>query len=282
VAAGAGDGVPAVGGRAPGDGALHTGDAGGQPPEATAGPAVAANEMPPGKTGGTGGQMNKCHNSRTDPYMNFMRKYLHGGVFRVGVACLLAALFIGDLVAGAQEGGPVTTKTVDGFYIGVIGSDFSTNNTFVTNRLSFGIWTTTTTNENSTIYIPTEPEYIYRIQLFYENNTAMPKTSLGEQVGTRFFDLDTSFAENKKKGAQLRRERAVYGQEWGLQFMFFPSRPGHGGKPIYSPSDLFEIDKPGKYRLEISFQVLIKNGSSPTGTAQIIRFPPIEYPLVKR
>ena len=70
MAAGADNGVPAMGGRAPGDGALHAGDAGGQPPEAPAVPAVAANEKPPGKAGGTGGQMNKCHNSRTDPFID--------------------------------------------------------------------------------------------------------------------------------------------------------------------------------------------------------------------
>jgi len=172
----------------------------------------------------------------------------------------------------------IKTKAVDGFYVGVADSGFATNNTPITNQLIFGIWRTTT-NNNATVYIPTAPEFIYQIELLDTNGIAMPKTEFGKTVGTRFLDLDTSFDGNK--GFKLRMEHPSYGPEFGGQHLFFPTRPGYKDQRFYSPTDLFEIKDPGNYKLQIHFQIIVRTGLVLDKTAHIVRFPPLDYPLVK-
>jgi len=171
----------------------------------------------------------------------------------------------------------IETKAIDGFYIGVASSAFTTNDTPVDDKLIFGVWKTTT-NNYAMVYIPTEPEYAYQVELLDTNGTAMPKTRLGEQVGRRFFALDTTFSS---EGAQLRRAYATDKPGFPSQYLFFPSKPGHGGRPVYSPNDLFDIKKPGRFTLRIQFQIIVRTGTGKNKTAHIVRFPPLDYPLVK-
>jgi hypothetical protein len=194
------------------------------------------------------------------------------------VVCLSAVVLFFDAPIQAQNLQLTKTKVIDGFYIGVVGSGFTTNNTTTDNKLNFGIWRTTTNNQ-ATVYIPTAPEYIFRIELLDTNGIALPKTELGKRVGTKFFDLDTSFDSNK--GFKLRIERAMDEPDWGGQYLFFPFRPGYGGQPFYSPNDLFEIKNPSNYKLQIRFQIIVRTGMASDKTAHIVRFPPLDYPLVK-
>jgi hypothetical protein len=161
------------------------------------------------------------------------------------VAVLTAVAWVARTTAQGQELELFRTKAIDGVYIGVASSGFTTNETPVDNALVFGVWRTTT-NYHNTVYIPAEPEYAFRVELFDTNGVAMPKTELGRRVGTKFMDLDTTFSN---AGPRLAIVRPADEPGYTGQYLFFPQKSGYGGGPFYSPSDLFEIKSPGRYTL---------------------------------
>jgi len=187
----------------------------------------------------------------------------------------------------------VETKVVDGFFIGVT-DEFGRTNTSPDTKLCFSIWTTNKiwtinkigpTNYTRAIF-PTEPEIAYQIGLFDANGAAIPKTERGKKVGTKFFDFNAnSFILRSTgpdgysgPGGQFGVKAQVTGvtkKAWEPQGQMLL---------IFRPSDLFKIDKPGKYTLRIRFQILAfpRTGPGPGDyTTDLIRFPPLDYPLDK-
>jgi hypothetical protein len=162
----------------------------------------------------------------------------------------------------------IKTKVIHGFCIGLAGwnSDFYTNNTSSDDSLIFLPWTT---NKPAWIVVPTEPEYAYQVELFDTNGVAMPKTDLGKKAGTKFFDFDSTAYE---KGITIKHLHAQkIGEVTDSPFLF-------------RPSDLFKVEKPGNYTLRIRFQILAFPRTGPNHgdyTNDLIRFPPLDYPLVK-
>jgi hypothetical protein len=54
---------------------------------------------------------------------------------------------------------------------------------------------------------------------------------------------------------------------------------------VHLTSDLFEISKPGNYALRIRFQILAFPATEPASPGRartniLIRFPPLDYPLI--
>jgi hypothetical protein len=198
-------------------------------------------------------------------------------VVRFFTICL--GLFL-NTPAHAQDFELTKTKAMDGFYISVFSSNFTTNNTAVNDKLNFCIWRTITNNQ-AIVYMPTALEYVYQLDLLDTNGVALPKTELGKRIGVKFWDLEPSFANNT--GFKLSREHTTEsGTGIGAQWLFFPTKSGFGGQPIYSPNDLFEIKQPGNYTLRIRFQIIVASSMADVyKTAHIVRFPPLDYPLVK-
>lgn len=166
----------------------------------------------------------------------------------------------------AQEWKLVTTRVIDGFYVGLTGSNgtsaSTTNNIAVNDNLIYGIWRTST-NNHAIVYMPQAVEYAYRAELFDTNGVAAPKTKLGKRVGSNFLQLNATFSN---RAARLRRTTAM-------------DMPGFGGKSLFRPTDLFEIKKPGRYTLQVSFQIVVRTGVGRDLTAHVVRYPPIEFPL---
>ena len=174
----------------------------------------------------------------------------------------------------------VETKVVDGFFIGVT-DEFGHTNTSPDLKLCFSIWTTNKTWAPNNLHavFPTQPEYAYQVELFDTNGIAVPKTDVGKKVGTRFLDFDInsfvlrSTGPDKTNGVDSQRI-LVSEKVWPYEML-----------TIFRPSDLFKIEKPGDYILQIRFQILTFRRTGPNrgdNTNDLIRFPPFNYPLVKQ
>jgi hypothetical protein len=194
-------------------------------------------------------------------------------------ASLAVVVLFFKVTVQAQDLELIKTKTIDGLYIGITGSKFSTNDTPTNDKLNFGIWRTATNNQ-AIVYIPTALEYIYQLELIDTNGVALPKTELGKKIGVKFLDLEPSFAIDN--GFKLARERAMDEPSWGGRYLFFPTRAGYGGQATYSPEDLFEIKRSGNYMLRIHFQIIARTGLGQDETAHVVRFPALDYRLVKQ
>jgi hypothetical protein len=167
----------------------------------------------------------------------------------------------------------IETKTIHGFSIGVTDDYGLTNNTPTDRHLCFTVWSNNKiwfTNNIDDAIFPTQPEYAYQGDLFDTNGVAMPKTELGEKVGSHFMDFGfNSYGE----GVKTQRIMTVRkGQLSGLL-------------EIFRPSDFFVIKNAGHYTLRISFQIIAFPRTGPNRgdyTNYLIRFPPLNYPLVKK
>jgi hypothetical protein len=170
--------------------------------------------------------------------------------------------------------------------------EFGHTNTSPDNKLCFSIWTTNkiqaasgirVTNSLNVIF-PTQPEYAYQVELFDTNGIAIPKTEAGKKVGTKFLDFNTNSFVLRSSGPEgysgpggrfgVKAQMTIVREKaWPYEMLL-----------IFRPSDLFKIEKPGKYVLRIRFQVIafprtgIKRGDY---TKNLIRFPPLDYPLTK-
>ena len=184
-----------------------------------------------------------------------------------------------DLYDFAGDMETVKTKIVEDLYVRVFESHGTTNNTSVNDKLAFCVWETKTNkNDEVTVYMPTTLEYLYQIELLNTNGFALPKTKLAEKVGVKFLDLKPLFANDT--GFKLKIQHIT--PNLGGEYIFFPHKSGdYNGEPYYSPNDLFEIKQPGNYTLRIQFQLIVASSSNIYKTAHIVRFPPLEYPLVK-
>jgi len=199
----------------------------------------------------------------------------------VYIACMLASavpLLLPATFAGAEQPGQesvyaeikaIRTEVIRGFCVGLYGahSDDFTNNTTTDAVLEFVPWTT---NESARIVVPREPEYAYQAELFDSNGIVMPKKRLGKMAGSRFFKFDAS---PSKQGIPIRPLTA--------------RRIGEvtGSLSLFRAEDLFQIEKAGKYTLRVRFQILTFPRTGPRRgqhTNDLIRFPPLDYPLIKK
>jgi len=175
----------------------------------------------------------------------------------------------------ADEG--VETKIVDGFFMGV--SDlYGYTNTSPDRDLAFSIWTTNKiwATNNTRVTFPTKPEFAWQVELFDTNGVAVPKTAAGKNAGTKFLDF----------GLKTAVVRSTLGPEPNAQhWVAMEKSMSRGGLLLFRPSDFFKIEKPGKYTLRIRFQILTFPRTGPTSgdyTNNLIRFPPLDYTLVKK
>lgn len=193
-------------------------------------------------------------------------------LYAVGIVCSFALSWL-VLSAWAQQAvyaelKAIKTDLIHGYCVGLYGQhsiDF-TNNTTTDDMLDFVPWTT---NNYGQLVVPIDPEYAYQVTLLDANGVAVPKTALGRKTGTKFFDFD---ADAHKENIPTKSLRAT--------------EVGHvtGTLPLFRPDDLFKIEKPGNYTLQIRFQILTFPRTGPARrdyTNELIRFPILNYPLVQ-
>jgi hypothetical protein len=194
---------------------------------------------------------------------------------RISIATI--ASFAAALAALASEPGTspslpglridaVKSPIIDGYCVGFAGRD-GTNNTTTDDWLDLLPWTT---NKYPVwIVVPADPEYAYKIELLDANGLSVPKTSRGKKAGSKFDDFD---AYPSKHGVAVKRLTAH-------------KMDGVTAEPLlFRATDMFEADKPGRYVLRIQFQILVfpRVGEQQGAyTNELIRFPPLDYPLYK-
>jgi len=188
----------------------------------------------------------------------------------------------------------VETKTVNGFSIGIT-DEFGHTNTSPEIKLCFSIWATNEIGAANQIKVtngvfvvfPTSPENAYQVELFDTNGVAIPKTEVGKTIGTNFFDFNTNTFVLRSTGG-YSGSGGWFGVKVKAQREAVTTKarqPQGQMLIIFRPSDLFVIDKPGNYTLRIRFQII---AFTRTGlnrgeyTTDLIRFPPLDYPLTKR
>lgn len=160
----------------------------------------------------------------------------------------------------------VKSPIIDGFCIGFAGKH-GTNNTTTDDWLDLLPWTTN--NHTVWIAVPAEPEYAYKVELLDTNGLSVPKTARGKKAGSKFDDFD---AYPSKRGIAIKHLTAH-------------KMDGVTSEPLlFRAADMFNIEEPGRYMLHVQFQILVfpRTGVGRGAyTNELIRFPPLNYPLYK-
>ena len=158
---------------------------------------------------------------------------------------------------------------VDGYYVAVM--NYNTAGHVLANKpLCYFVWTTGI-KDVAWVSVPTSIEYAYDVNLFDTNGNSVPKTWLGKSVGTKFsdFKIGKGYFESKAKPQPIGA--------------LTTNNPPLGGIVIFSPSDYFNIKKPGDYTLKIRFQIVapvIEPGTT-NEIFKVIRFPAMDFPITQ-
>jgi hypothetical protein len=113
-----------------------------------------------------------------------------------------------------------------------------------------------------TVYIP-KNEYLGQFSLYDTNNNLVSKTKLGE---------------NYKLKGDLHWDRKLVRQTGNGTTIPWEAQDGWSHLlELPKPSQLFEIKKPGKYRLVMQIQVFLKTGTN----KDVVRFPPVEISVIQ-
>jgi hypothetical protein len=207
-------------------------------------------------------------------------------IYAIGLAALtslvgLASAAESSRASDAMEEEPIEAiegKVVDGFFMGLTGdapgTGYSTNNTSTDDPIIYVIWTT---GNPAWIAVPAEPEQAFRIELLDTNGLPVPKTDVCRKIGTKFYDFGQ---KDKVKHFHVNKK----GKGTAAPYLLLPDDPRALPWPN-RPSDLFKIPGPGRYTLRIWFQIVAFPSTGPGRkdyTRDLIRFPPLDYPLVTR
>jgi len=118
-----------------------------------------------------------------------------GTPMRVKSALCVFIQFVFVFTMCGQDAQFCRSQVVEGLYFGIScfsGSGVATNDTPIDGELVIGFWVTT---NDFSVYVPSEPAYVYQIALFNSNGVAMPKTASGEKFGEKYFSLDASVSK---------------------------------------------------------------------------------------
>lgn len=155
-----------------------------------------------------------------------------------------------------------TVQTTNGLTLGVslLGPD-GTNSTESPIELDFKA----PVGARSVLFVPKE-EYLARLHLWDASNIPAPTTTLGTNYGRSFGDL---YYDIKKFASQPHGPRGP-GDSWQV------------ATRLPKLSDLFELPKPGRYRLRLEIQVLLQYlDTRGPQVRQVVRFQPPDVWVVK-
>jgi len=117
------------------------------------------------------------------------------------------------------------------------------------------------------VYEP-KPEYFARLTLYDSNSNAVPKTTLGANY--RLKDIpawDYKYTVPYQPNSRNNSPIPIFAKDsWSQGFIELPK-----------VSQMFEIKKPGAYRLMLEAQVFAWIGTNKT----VVHFPPLEIPVIR-
>jgi hypothetical protein len=140
----------------------------------------------------------------------------------------------------------------------------------------------TLTNQQIAVDLPKE-EYFCMAQMFDSASNTVPLRPGFRNLGKHFFDLKYPSMEQPWSAiAEVMRIKPAHGtQSAAVEFVIASQKFGGGGS-FYDLEDVFQLEKPGQYKVRLQFQAyerIYKGGQSFTYKLQ--RFEPLEFTVRK-
>ena len=173
------------------------------------------------------------------------------------------------LVCAANSQGLIHSEAVSGIFAEIT---FPSGRELKSNAMIRYCFLTTNTL-GSRLFYPTQ-EYFCRAKLWDERGRPVQPRGVGTRLGRHFSDLKV-FSESKVR--HINRG----GSDTPRPFVDNLRPDACGAKNLYSPEELFDLEKPGRYRLQLEFQVFLQCLSGTNVSYKLIRLPPIEMHVVK-
>lgn len=166
------------------------------------------------------------------------------------------------------------SETNGGIYVAISGS--STNESVPFNEsLAWRPFCSSTSGEAEMNY----PDRSYGIKLgmFDAFGKQVPKTKLGESFGVKFDQLHNyqDVISQPKMGYSSTHIGSVLAQGP------YDETAPVSGPVLPAPNELFQIEKPGDYTLEIQMQMFLIHKDTNVWTRELIRFSPIRIHVTK-
>jgi hypothetical protein len=152
---------------------------------------------------------------------------------------------------------------------------------YITNGIGYD-WLTVT-NVNCVVDLPKD-EYFCYPQMFDSTSNAVPLRPRFRNFGKHFFDLKYPSTEQTWSAIEdMMRIRPAHGtqQTATVEFVIATQDVGGGGS-FYNLEDVFQIQKPGQYKVRLQFQAyerIYKGGQS--FAYKLERFDPVEFTVTK-
>jgi hypothetical protein len=119
------------------------------------------------------------------------------------------------------------------------------------------------------------PEYGYRVSATSESGVLMEKTWKGREYGAKCDEVK-GYLERA-----IDTSRGSPGFHWHFATQPETEDEFHLSQQLSAPSELFRMDKPGKYTVRIEAQCLCRPFPPRTTNFYVVRFPPVLLPVIK-
>jgi hypothetical protein len=178
-------------------------------------------------------------------------------------------LFLICLASLSKAFGTDLSETNNGFFIAISGGIIGTNGAvpFDKRLVWLPFCTTNTGGADIELQYP-NAKYGMKIKMTGPDGKEVSKTGLGKLSGSKWDQLH-SYKDSRLNGISAGSYQPDLGAE--------------GGQFLPAPDDLFEIDKPGIYTLEIQMQMFRHTGSTDPDEQyhNLIRFSPVKIKVEK-
>jgi hypothetical protein len=187
---------------------------------------------------------------------------------------LLLLLFVVCMATVSKSFAVILSETNSGIYIGISGTRTNTPLQF-NDRL---VWRPFCNTGMVSLNYP-DPNYGIKIKMFGPDGNEVTKTKLGESFGLNF-DQVHSYKDVIHTGLMGYHSSHMGGIEAQGRY---DERDGPllSGPLLPAPKELFQIEKPGIYTLEIQMQMFRVIKSTNQWTRELIQFSPIKIRVEK-
>ncbi len=179
-----------------------------------------------------------------------------------------------SFAAGYLSLAGIMSEPTNGIYLAVVernflhGPDPGTNEPFrFDNRLAWAVYCNT---GRVGIWFPLDPAYGVKVKMFGPSGKEVKRTSLGRDYGTKWDKLHSN------KDTRLQSVQA-----WGS----FEENKGQSsaGGSLPAPQELFKMDEPGTYTMEVEIQLFRHPSTRDTDawSRNLLRFSPIKIKVEK-
>lgn len=151
---------------------------------------------------------------------------------------------------------------------------------YSTSSIEYGWFTVT--NKNCMVNLPKD-EFFSFVQMFDSAGNAIPLQGAFTNLGKHFFDLKYPSTEQPGSAIEeMLRIRPPHGTQSAAGEIVFAGQKSMEGRSFYDLEHVFQIKKPGQYKVRLEFQAyerIYKGGQS--FAYKLERFEPVEFTVIK-